>query len=206
MAVLGLHGCMGFPCYVLSSCSHVWLFVTPCTIAHQLPLSMGFSRQEYWSGLPFPSPGNLPDPGIEPTSPAFARRFFTTEQLRKPCFGHTWYYFLELFSFYECLFLSLLLFNHVIFSLISWKITLTFFSPAFFYILYHFQILWLPFPLCWFGSLAFMIKPFLTWPKILVYLLILFKAELKSWLDTLGMLKWLRNLKWSVRVFFFFFL
>ena len=46
----------------------VWLFVIPWTVAHQPPLSMGFSRQEYWSGLPFPLPGELPDPGIEPTS------------------------------------------------------------------------------------------------------------------------------------------
>jgi len=44
--------------------------VTPWTVAYQAPPSMGFSRQEYWSGLPFPSPGDLPDPGIEPTSPA----------------------------------------------------------------------------------------------------------------------------------------
>ena len=44
--------------------------VTPCTVAHQGPLSMKFSRQEYWSELPFPSPGYLPDPGIEPRSPA----------------------------------------------------------------------------------------------------------------------------------------
>ena len=43
---------------------------TPWTVAHQAPLFMGFSRQEYWSGLPFPSPGDLPDPGIEPGSPA----------------------------------------------------------------------------------------------------------------------------------------
>ena len=43
---------------------------TPWTVAHQAPLSMGFSRQEYWSGLPFPSPGDLPNPGIEPKSPA----------------------------------------------------------------------------------------------------------------------------------------
>ena len=50
--------------------SHVQLFVTPWTIAHHVPLSMGFSRQEYWSGLPFLSPGDLPDPGIEPGSPA----------------------------------------------------------------------------------------------------------------------------------------
>ena len=48
----------------------VQLFVTPWTVAYQGPPSMGFSRQEYWSGLPFPSPGDLPDPGIEPRSPA----------------------------------------------------------------------------------------------------------------------------------------
>ena len=54
-------------------------FVTPCTVAHQAPLSVGFSRQEYWSGVPFPSLGNLPDPGIEPMSPVFAGGFFTTE-------------------------------------------------------------------------------------------------------------------------------
>ena len=55
---------------MLSSFSHVWLFVTPWTIAHQAPLSMGIFRQEYWSGLPCPSPGDLPDPGIKPISPA----------------------------------------------------------------------------------------------------------------------------------------
>ena len=50
----------------LLSC--VWLFVTPWTVACQAPLSLGFPRQEYWSGVPFPSPGELPDPGIEPES------------------------------------------------------------------------------------------------------------------------------------------
>ena len=50
--------------------SHIWLFVTPWTVAHQAPLSMGFPRQESWNGLLFPSPGALPDPGIEPVSPA----------------------------------------------------------------------------------------------------------------------------------------
>ena len=45
-------------------------FATPWTVAHRAPLSMGFSSQEYWSGLPFPSPGDLPDPGIKPRSPA----------------------------------------------------------------------------------------------------------------------------------------
>ena len=51
-------------------------FVTPWNVAHQAPLSMGFPRQEYWSGLPLPSPGDLPDPGIEPKSPAFAGEFW----------------------------------------------------------------------------------------------------------------------------------
>ena len=50
--------------------SSVHLFVIPWTVVYQAPPSMGFSRQEYWSGLPFPSPGDLPDPGIEPRSPA----------------------------------------------------------------------------------------------------------------------------------------
>ena len=50
---------------------HIQLFVTPWTVVSQTPLSMGFSRQKHWSGLPFPSPGDLPDPEIEPGSPAF---------------------------------------------------------------------------------------------------------------------------------------
>ena len=53
----------------VKSLSPVQLFVTPQTVAYQASLSMGFSRQEYWSGLPFPSPGDLPDPEIEPESP-----------------------------------------------------------------------------------------------------------------------------------------
>ena len=53
----------------VKSLSHVQLFVTPWTIAYQAPWSMGFSRHEYWNGLLFPSPGDLPDPGIEPRSP-----------------------------------------------------------------------------------------------------------------------------------------
>ena len=57
---------------VLSCFSHVWLFSTPWTVTHQAPLAMGFPRQEYWGGLPFPPPGDLPNPGIEPTSPALA--------------------------------------------------------------------------------------------------------------------------------------
>ena len=54
----------------VSLVSRVWLFEAPWTIACQAPLSVEFSRQEYWSGLPFPNPGDLPDPGMEPGSPA----------------------------------------------------------------------------------------------------------------------------------------
>ena len=54
----------------MKSLSRVQLFATPQTVAYQVPPSMGFSRQEYWSGLPFPSLGDFPDPGIEPRSPA----------------------------------------------------------------------------------------------------------------------------------------
>ena len=53
----------------VQSFNHVRLLVTPCTVTWQAPLSTGFSRQEYWSGLPFPSPRDLPNPGIEPVSP-----------------------------------------------------------------------------------------------------------------------------------------
>ena len=61
------------------SLSCVWLFVTPWTVAHQVPLSMEFPRQEYWSGLLFLPLGDLLDPGIKPMSPALAGEFLTTE-------------------------------------------------------------------------------------------------------------------------------
>ena len=64
--------------------SHVRLFVTPWTVARQTPLSMGFSRQEYWNGLPFPSPGDLPNPGIEPGSPALQADALSSEPPGKP--------------------------------------------------------------------------------------------------------------------------
>ena len=66
---------------MLSCFNRVQLFVTPWTVTHQSPLSMGFSRQEYWSGLPWPPPGDLPHPRIESMSlmsPALAGEFFTT--------------------------------------------------------------------------------------------------------------------------------
>ena len=83
-------------CYLLCflicvlSCSAVSVSATTWTVAHQVSVSMEFSRQEYWSGLPLSSPGDLPDPGIEPAflaSPALAGGFFTTEPSGKPCFS-----------------------------------------------------------------------------------------------------------------------
>ena len=68
----------------VKSLSRVRLFATPWTVAHQAPLSMGFSRQEYWSGLPFPSPGDLPSPGIEPRSPALQADALTSVPPGKP--------------------------------------------------------------------------------------------------------------------------
>ena len=74
---------------VLSHFSRVWLFATLWTVAHQASLSLGFSRQEYWSGLPCIPPGYLPDPGIEPGSPVscIVGGFFTTEPPGKPSDG-----------------------------------------------------------------------------------------------------------------------
>jgi len=68
--------------------SHPTLFVTLWNVAHQTSLSMEFTRQEYYSRLPFPSPGNLPHPGIKPMSLALAGRFFTTEPRGKSINGH----------------------------------------------------------------------------------------------------------------------
>ena len=68
----------------VKSLSHVRLFATLWTVAHQAPPSMGVSRQEYWSGLPFPSPGDLPNPGIELGSPALQADSLPSKPLRKP--------------------------------------------------------------------------------------------------------------------------
>ena len=69
---------------VLKSLSHVRLFGTPWIVAYQAPLSMGFSRQEYWSGLPFPSPRDLPNPGIKPRSPALQKDVLLSKPPGKP--------------------------------------------------------------------------------------------------------------------------
>ena len=73
------------PCSInVKSLSHVRLFVTPWTVAYQAPPSMEFSRQEYWSGLPFPSPEDLPNPGIEPGSPTLQADTLLSEPPGKP--------------------------------------------------------------------------------------------------------------------------
>ena len=64
--------------------SHVWLFVTPWTVAYQAPLSMEFSSQEYWSELPFPFPGDLPDSGIKPGSPTLQANALPSKSPGKP--------------------------------------------------------------------------------------------------------------------------
>ena len=76
-------------CVCSGTHSRVQLFETPWTIAHQAPVSMEFSRQKYESGLPFPTSEDLPDPGIEPASPALADGFFTTLPPEKPNFSST---------------------------------------------------------------------------------------------------------------------
>ena len=68
----------------VKSLSRVQLFVTPWTVAYQAPQSMEFSQQEYWNGLPFPSPGDLPNPGIEPRSPALQADALLFEPPGKP--------------------------------------------------------------------------------------------------------------------------
>ena len=68
----------------VNSFSHIRLFATPWTVAYQAPLSMKFSRQEYWSGLPYPSPGDLPDPGIKPMFPALQADTLSSEPPGNP--------------------------------------------------------------------------------------------------------------------------
>ena len=77
-----------FFCEVLKSLSRIRLFVSPWTVAYQAPQSMEFSRQEYWSGLPFPSPGDLPNPGIEPRPPTLQADTLPSEPPGKPPLFH----------------------------------------------------------------------------------------------------------------------
>ena len=75
---------------MLSRFSRVWVFATPWTVARQTPLSMGFSRQEYRSGFPCPPPGDLPDPGLKPASPALQADSIPTELSGKPWISFGW--------------------------------------------------------------------------------------------------------------------
>ena len=70
--------------------SHVRLFVTPWTVARQAPLTMRFSRKEYWSGLPLPSPGGLPNPGIEPSSPELQAGSLPLSSLGNPSIAYVY--------------------------------------------------------------------------------------------------------------------
>ena len=79
-----LTGLLSLSCSVISNS-----FVTPCILAHQAPLSMGFPKQVYWSGLPFPSPGDLPDPGIEPISPTWQANFLPLNHQGSPLTGYS---------------------------------------------------------------------------------------------------------------------
>ena len=86
-SIVSLQCCLNFCCTANYDLSRVRLFETPWTVACQAPLSMGFPRQEYWSGLPFPSPGDLPNPGIEhvpPMSPSLQADSLPTEPSEKP--------------------------------------------------------------------------------------------------------------------------
>ena len=72
--------------YEVKSLSRVWFFATPWNVVYQAALSMGFSRQESWNGLPFTSPGELPNPGIEPRSPTLQADALPSELPGKPCY------------------------------------------------------------------------------------------------------------------------
>ena len=91
--------------------------MTPWTVAYQAPLSMEFSRQEYWSALPFPSPGDLPDPGIELGSPALQVDSFTAELPGKPQEGD--YQGSQLFKV-DCIKLKMCIINPRLTTLIRW--------------------------------------------------------------------------------------
>ena len=84
---------MEFFNYEVKSLSRVGLFATPWTVAYQAPPSMGFSRQEYWSGLPFPSPEDLPNTGIEPGSPTLQADALPSEPPGKPVLNYKYIFF-----------------------------------------------------------------------------------------------------------------
>ena len=93
--IMCVYVCMHAACVILSHFSLVWLFAASWSEARQTPLSMGFSRQEHWNGLPCPPPRDLPDSGVKPKSlvpPALANRFFTTSSTWEAYIIHTYLY------------------------------------------------------------------------------------------------------------------
>ena len=95
----------------MKSFSCVRLFAAPWTVAYQAPLSMGFSRQEYWIGLPFPSPGDLPDPGIEPRSPALQANALPSKPPGKSIYIYI-YMYIYTYNFY--IFKYILLYSYIL--------------------------------------------------------------------------------------------
>ena len=113
------------------SLSLVELFVTPWTVAHQAPPSMGFSMQEYWNGLPFPSPGDLPNPEIEPASPELlAGDFFTFEPVGSPHENFRYKYNVPVLDFpnFSMLFIFFLTFNRELHSFVMTSVTLFYYQ------------------------------------------------------------------------------
>ena len=115
---------------LLLSHSHIRLFAIPWAVACQAPLSMGFPRQEYWSGLPLPSSGDLPNSGIKPVSPVVAGRFFTPEPLGKSLYS------LSKFQLYNVVLSAIVTMLHIrssdLIHLYSWKFIYPFISLSLF--------------------------------------------------------------------------
>ena len=113
--------------YILSHFSHVWLFATLWTVTCQASLSMGFSRQEYWIGLLFPFPGDLPNPGIEPMSlmsPALAGEFFTTLTTWEAHPYQFPIFYLLYYSHSNCFIMLILFFSYYVHPVFSIKFIL----------------------------------------------------------------------------------
>ena len=133
---------------MLSHVSHVQLFAALQIVAHQSPLSIGFSRQEYWSGLPCPSPGHLAEPGIKPESPAFQAVFLSSEPPGSPqetfVYSQVWRIQVQdqgisMFLFSEVFLPGLhlavfLVFYHMTFPLCACVSTVSFVSPSLFFL------------------------------------------------------------------------
>ena len=122
----------------MKSLNHVQLFATPWTVAHQAPLFMGFSRQEYWSGVPFPSPGDLPDPRIEPRSPALQADALPCKPPGKPCYilySRCWLFVGFVAQRYFLLLCGLSV--HAVHIITAWKFLLLVMSSQFFLLESH---------------------------------------------------------------------